>query len=129
MTAKLWTMALPEGFVRAPDQSEVRPLLEVTRGGMSHCTLPPGGVSLAVRHKTIEELWYVIGGRGEIWRRLGDDEDVVEMTPGTSVSIPTGAHFQFRTTGDEPLTFVIATMPPWPGMDEAERVDDHWPTA
>jgi len=22
---------------------------------------------------------------------------------------------------------MIATMPPWPGMDEAVRVDGHWP--
>jgi mannose-6-phosphate isomerase-like protein (cupin superfamily) len=55
-----WTKTLPAEFVRAPDGSDVRPLLELTRGGMAHCTLPPGGVSLAVRHKTIEELWYVL---------------------------------------------------------------------
>ena len=98
----------------------------ITRGGMAHCTLPPGGVSLAVRHKTIEELWYVTGGRGEVWRKLGEREEVVEVKPGACVAIPTGAHFQFRAIGDAPLTFVMATMPPWPGMDEAVRVADHW---
>jgi hypothetical protein len=43
-----WTTTLPEDFILAPDGSEIRPMLEVTRGGMSHCTLPPGKVSLAV---------------------------------------------------------------------------------
>ncbi len=34
---------------------------------------------------------------------------------------------QFRNTGDEDLCFVIVTMPPWPGAEEARRVTDHWP--
>jgi mannose-6-phosphate isomerase-like protein (cupin superfamily) len=122
-----WTKTMPAEFVRAPDGSEVRPLLELTRGGMAHCTLPPGGVSLAVRHKTIEELWYVIAGRGQMWRKHGTHEDVVDAVPGTCLSIPTGAHFQFRNTGDEPFEVIMATLPPWPGMDEAARVADHWP--
>ena len=45
------------------------------------------------------------------------------------MTIPTGAHFQFRTTGPEPLCFVMCTMPPWPGEQEAVRVPDHWPIA
>jgi mannose-6-phosphate isomerase-like protein (cupin superfamily) len=126
-TARQWTASLPEDFVTAPDGSEIRPMLELSRGGLSHCTLPPGAVSLAVRHKTIEELWYVLGGTGQIWRKLDAREEVVEVTPGTSVSIPTGAQFQFRNTGKDPLVLVIATIPPWPGMDEAVRVADHWP--
>jgi mannose-6-phosphate isomerase-like protein (cupin superfamily) len=28
--------------------------------------------------------------------------------------------------GEEPLMFIIVTMPPWPGDQEAVRVDDHW---
>jgi mannose-6-phosphate isomerase-like protein (cupin superfamily) len=94
-----------------------------------HCTLPPGGVSLAVRHRTVEEIWYILGGQGEVWRKLGDRDEVVEAKPGVCLSIPLGAHFQFRTTGGEPLTFLIATMPPWPGPDEAVRVADYWPVA
>ena len=49
------------------------------------------------------------------------------LEPHTAHSIPLGAHFQFRNPGAEPLAFVIVTMPPWPGMDEAMRVADHWP--
>jgi mannose-6-phosphate isomerase-like protein (cupin superfamily) len=72
-------------------------------------------------------MWFVVGGRGQVWRMLDDDEVVVEAGPGTSLSIPTGTHFQFRTVGDEPFQFIMCTMPPWPGADEAVRVPDHWP--
>jgi mannose-6-phosphate isomerase-like protein (cupin superfamily) len=122
-----WTLSLPEDHVTAPDGSENCPLLATERASLAHCTLAPGAASLAVRHKTIEEIWYFLEGEGDVWRKLGDREEVVAATPGTSVVIPTGAHFQFRNTGAGPLVFILATMPPWPGMDEAVRVDGHWP--
>ena len=31
------------------------------------CTLPPGRVSTAVAHRAVEELWYFIEGRGQVW--------------------------------------------------------------
>lgn len=114
----------------APDKSEIRKLTQVHGGNMCHCTLPVGGVSLAVRHKTVEELWYFMQGSGQMWRKLDDHEGVVDVGPGLSLSIPTGTHFQFRNTGDEPLCFIIVTMPPWPeNAGEAVRVEDHWPVA
>jgi len=122
-----WTARAGTEHVVAPDGSEVRPMLEVTRGGMALCTLPPGGVSQAVRHKSIEELWYVTAGKGQVWRKLGDREEVVDAMPGTCLAIPTGAHFQFRNTGEGPFSFIMATMPPWPGMDEAVAVENLWP--
>lgn len=113
--------------VLAPDGSEIRLLSQTGRGSMVHCTLNPGEVSLAVTHRTVEEVWYFLDGSGEVWRKHGDDERVVEVSKGVSLSIPTRAHFQFRCTGADPLHFVIVTMPPWPGEDEAYRVPDHWP--
>ena len=115
--------------VLAPDGSEIRFLPQLRGGSMVHCTLPPGAVSLAVTHRTVEELWYVLSGAGELWRRQGEREEVVALRPHTGHSIPLGTHFQFRNPGPEPLSFVIVTMPPWPGMDEAVRVADHWPQA
>ena len=115
--------------VLAPDGSEIRLLPQVAGGSMVHCTLPPGAASLAVTHRTVEELWYVLAGAGELWRRQGEREEVVALHPHTAHSIPLGTHFQFRNPGPEPLSFVIVTMPPWPGMDEAVRVPDHWPQA
>ena len=121
------TKKLPKKYDElAPDKSEIRLLLKMKGGGLVHCTLPPGGTSLAVKHKTIEEIWYFIQGQGQVWRRQEDREVIVDVDPGTCITIPTGAHFQFHNTGEVPLCFIIATMPPWPGEEEAVRVQDHW---
>jgi mannose-6-phosphate isomerase-like protein (cupin superfamily) len=114
--------------VIAPDGSEIRLLVGVDGGSMVHCTLPPGAVSLAVTHKTVGEVWYFLEGQGQVWRKQGDRETVTEVETGLSLSIPLGTHFQFRNTGETPLRFVIVTMPPWPGEDEAQCVTDYWPT-
>jgi mannose-6-phosphate isomerase-like protein (cupin superfamily) len=119
---------LPKGHdTLAPDGSEIRLMSATSRGSMVHCTLNPGEVSLPVAHKTVEEVWYFLEGRGQVWRKYGDEERVVDVAPGVSLSIPVGAHFQFKTTGDVPLRFLIVTMPPWPGEDEAYRVPGYWP--
>ena len=111
----------------APDGSEIRLLSSTSRGSMVHCTLNPGEVSLPVAHRTVEEVWYFLEGTGQVWRRFGDEERVVDVAPGASLSIPVGAHFQFKTTGDGPLRILIVTMPPWPGENEAYRVPGRWP--
>jgi len=115
--------------VLAPDNSEIRLLVATTRCSLAHGTLPPGQVSLAIAHRTVEEVWYVTEGIGQVWRKQGSHETVVDVEPGTALTIPTGAHFQFRATGPEPLCFVMCTMPPWPGEHEAVRVPDHWPVS
>src|SRR5437773_9929197 len=80
----------------APDGSEVRLLCGTPRGGMASFTLMPSAVSKAVAHRTIEEVWYFIRGRGRLWRKLGDIEEITEVAAGVSIAIPTGMHFQFR---------------------------------
>ena len=112
--------------VIAPDGSEVRFLCQVGRGGMAHFTLPPKAVSKAVAHRTIEEVWYFISGHGRMWRRLGEHEQIVEVASGTSINIPVGTHFQFRSDSCDPLTAIGATMPPWPGKEEAYGVHGPW---
>ena len=92
-----------------------------------HCSLPPGQTSLAVAHRTVEEVWYFLGGRGEVWRKLDEHEEVVEVSRGVSLSIPLGAHFQFRNTGDKPLQFVLTSIPPWPGRRRG--LPRRWPLA
>ena len=110
----------------APDGSEVRVLCQLSRGGLAIFSLPPNAVSKAVAHRTVEEVWYVTSGRGRMWRKLGDDEQIVELAPGISLTIPTGTYFQFRCDGEERLDVIGATMPPWPGEGEAFFVDGTW---
>jgi mannose-6-phosphate isomerase-like protein (cupin superfamily) len=110
----------------APDGSEIRLLPVVRGGGLAHCLLPTEKISKAVRHQTVEEIWYVISGEGEVWRKLGEQEEVVTVSSGTSLTIPVGTSFQFRNTGTVPLCIIVVTIPPWPGPSEAVEVPDYW---
>ena len=110
----------------APDGTAVRLLTALAGGSFAHFELPAGAVSHAVAHRTVEEIWYFVAGRGEMWRRLDDEESIVEVTPGLSLTIPLGTHFQFRADGGAPLAFVAVTLPPWPGEGEAFRVEGPW---
>ena len=117
----------PEPQATAPDGSAIRFLLKGSRGELNHFTLPPHQTSTAVVHRSIEEIWYVLEGKGQVWRQESDNEEVQDLRPGVSFDIPTGARFQFRNTGPEPLSVLIATMRPWPGDTEAMLIDGPWP--
>ena len=116
----------PKPDVVAPDGSDVRLLARTERGSMAHFELAPGRASAAIRHRTVDEIWFVLSGRGEIWRKQGGREDIVALEPGVSVTIPVGTHFQFRASGDTALEAVGVTMPPWPGVAEAVPVPGKW---
>jgi mannose-6-phosphate isomerase-like protein (cupin superfamily) len=89
---------------------------------MAHFALEPGKTSMPVVHATVDELWSVIAGRGELWRRCQGQEIIVTLEKGVCVSIPSGVAFQFKSVGDEPLEIIAVTLPPWPGADEASSV-------
>lgn len=123
------TRQLPvDADVIAPDGSEVRLLPALAGGGMAHFALRPGAVSVPVRHRTVEEIWFFLSGHGEMWRRQDNRETVEQVRPGTAITIPLGTSFQFRSTSADPLTAVAVTMPPWPGPGEAQILDEgRWP--
>jgi len=124
---KFETRRLPvERDVAAPDGSDVRLLLGLGGGGMAHFELAPGRTSVAVTHRTVEEIWYFVSGRGEMWRRQGEWEETVPVDPGVCLTIPLGTRFQFRSFGPDPLAAVGVTMPPWPGEGEAVAVEGKW---
>src|SRR5262245_18839388 len=83
----------------APDRSDVRILLGLAGGGMAHFELAPGNTSQAVAHRTFEEIWFFLGGLGEMWRKQGEREEVVAVAAGVCLTIPLGTHFQFRSFG------------------------------
>jgi len=116
----------PETTVVAPDGSNVRVLLGLAAGTMAHFELPAGMTSSAVVHRTVEEIWFVLTGRGEMWRKQGEREEIVDLAPGTCLTLPLGTHFQFRASTDEAIAVVGITMPPWPGADEAIAVSGPW---
>lgn len=112
----------------APDGSDVRILLGLPAGGLAHFALAPRATSVPVRHRTVAEIWYFISGLGQMWRSQDGHSATVDVRAGTSITIPVGTAFQFRSTSDDPLVAVGVTMPPWPGEGEAEILDEgEWP--
>ncbi|HSB41078.1 MAG TPA: cupin domain-containing protein [Methylomirabilota bacterium] len=110
----------------APDGSDVRVLLALRGGSMAHFELAAGQTSTAIHHRTVDEIWWFLSGRGQLWRRAGDQEELVTVEAGVCVTIPVGTQFQFRALGAEPLAALGVTMPPWPGEGEAVPVPGKW---
>ena len=108
----------------APDGSEIRVLADrahgATRASLCEVRLPAGAVSRPVAHRTVEEIWHVTAGRGQVWRcPRGQEAAPVDVRAGDTLVIPVGWRFQFRADRDAALVFLCYTSPPWPGPDEA----------
>ncbi|MDE2937761.1 MAG: cupin domain-containing protein [Chloroflexota bacterium] len=113
----------------APDGSEIRLLIDhrhaAVGASMVEVTLPAGQVSRPVFHRTVEEVWYILQGNGQVWRcPTGIEEpslvSAISVEPGDALVIPTGWMFQFSANESGSLRFLCVTMPPWPGDDEAQ---------
>ena len=116
--------------IAAPDGSTVRPLCHISGlGSFAHFQLEPGDVARAVSHATVQEIWYVVGGVGRMWRRQeGQEPAIADLRPGVCLTIPLGTAFQFRAySPDEPLQVVAVTMPPWPAGSEDEARPEQGP--
>ena len=111
----------------APDGSDVRVLLQLGPGSMAHFELGAGRVSRPVAHHSVDEIWYILRGQGQMWRRQAERQETVPLRAGTCISIPAGTHFQVRADRSGPLAAIGVTMPPWPGADEAYEVNGAWP--
>ncbi len=120
-----------EPDVYAPDGSAIRLLADERAGATKSSTvevaLPAGQVSRPVYHRTVEETWYILQGRGRVWR-CPPDADAASVPPqdvsaGDTLVIPTGWRFQFAAGPDGELRFLCHTTPPWPGEDEAVPIE------
>ena len=121
------TRAFPsDPDARSPAGAEIRYLIEGPTGNMIHAIVPPGQVNRATVHATVSELWHVLAGEGQIWRRDDTGEETTVLERGVSIDIPVGTAFQYRCTGVDPLQFLCVTMPPWPGNTEATFVEGPW---
>lgn len=111
---------------KSPAGADIRFLMDGATGNMIHSTVPPGQSNRATVHSTVSEFWYVLAGRGEIWRKSGAEERITALGPGVSIDIPVGTEFQYRNTGRTDLQFICISMPRWPGDQEASCVTGPW---
>ena len=117
--------------ITAPDGSEIRLVLHSEHGAHAcsivEVSIGPGSVSRPVRHRAVEEAWYIIAGTGRVWRCPPNTDPgscpAMAVTPGDAVVIPVGWAFQFSAERHEELRFLCITMPPWPGTEEAIDVE------
>jgi hypothetical protein len=80
---------LPESYnYLAPDGSEIRLLPDLQAGGMAHCTLGQG-VSSAVTHRTVGEIWYFISHRGQEMTKQSTSLVTGERSSNGSMSLHT----------------------------------------
>lgn len=111
---------------RSPAGADIRFLMDGQGGNMIHSTVPPQQINKATVHATVSEFWYILEGKGEIWRDDGSQRSVTELVPGTAIDIPVGTSFQYRNISDMDLKFICISMPPWPGDSEATFIEGIW---
>ena len=103
----------------AGDGTQLRELLHPDkqavelRYSLAHATLPPGETS-APHSLTTSEVYYIIGGVGEM--HIDDDTQLVQV--GDAIYIPPNAKQFIYNCGTEPLIFICIVDPAWRKEDE-----------
>ena len=116
----------------ANDGMEIRLLLRNDLASVVHCYLGAGETGRPTYNSGINEIWYFTAGQGELWRQhrepLGP-ATVDVVAAGTCVTIPDGVAFQLRNTGEQNLTFLCITTPPWSSPEQNQLLSTgRWPT-
>lgn len=99
--------------------SEIRPLVDRTTSAITRCSLaeevlPPGHAVTPHRHREIEEVYYILEGRGMM--TVGDEQ--CEVAAGDAVYVPRGHRHTLANTGAEPIKLLLVCGPAFFYEDE-----------
>ncbi|HLG14683.1 MAG TPA: cupin domain-containing protein [Blastocatellia bacterium] len=105
--------------INTPHGSEIRPLIDRTTSNITQCSLaeemlPPGRAVTPHSHGSIEEIYYILGGAGEM--TVGGERRAVG--PGDAVFIPRGHAHTLMNTGSEPIRLLLVCGPAFFPEDE-----------
>jgi len=108
-------------IIKTAHGSEIRPLIDRTTSEVTQCslaeeTLPAGGAVTPHRHRQIEEIYYVVSGRGLM--TVGDETQEVEA--GDAIYIPRGHRHTLKNTGTEPIKLILVCGPAFFYEDEEQ---------
>jgi mannose-6-phosphate isomerase-like protein (cupin superfamily) len=92
--------------------SEIRPLIDRTTSGVTQCSLaeemlPPGCAVSPHHHREVEEIYYLVSGRGLM--TVGDETR--EVGAGDAVYIPRGHRHSLKNNGIEPIRLILVCGP------------------
>ena len=99
--------------------SQIRPLIDRTTTGITQCSLaeevlPPGCAVTLHHHRQIEEIYYVVEGRGLM--TIGDE--VREVEAGDAIYVPRGSRHTLENTGSEAIRLILVCGPAFFYEDE-----------
>jgi mannose-6-phosphate isomerase-like protein (cupin superfamily) len=99
-------------IINTPHGSEIRPLIDRTTAAVTRCSLaeemlPPGCAVALHHHREIEEIYYVVSGRGLM--TVGDETR--EVDAGDAVYVPRNHRHSLRNTGSEPIKLILVCGP------------------
>ena len=82
--------------------------------------IQPGGSTPAHEHRTVESMYYILEGHGEIYSAGGKAGG--RVGPKTAVHFPSGSTHGIRNTGRTKLVYLSCHAPPY----EIEELYKHW---
>lgn len=99
--------------------SEIRPLIDRTTSQITQCSLaeevlPPGCAVTPHYHKQVEEIYYILSGKGVM--TVGDERH--EVSAGDAVYIPRGHRHTLENTGAEHIRLLLVCGPAYSCEDE-----------
>jgi mannose-6-phosphate isomerase-like protein (cupin superfamily) len=99
--------------------SQIRPLIDRTNSDITQCSLaeewlPPGTAVTPHHHDQLEEIYYVLEGRGVM--TVGTEER--EVSAGDAIFVPRNHRHSLANTGDGPIRLLVACGPAFFYEDE-----------
>jgi len=100
------------GIINTAHGSEIRPLIDRTTSNVTQCSLaeemlPPGCTVTPHYHRDIEEIYYLVSGRGLM--TVGDE--IQEVNAGDAVYVPRGHRHTLQNTGTETIKLILVCGP------------------
>jgi mannose-6-phosphate isomerase-like protein (cupin superfamily) len=102
--------------------------LDSEQVAITYRTMPPGtgqlkGRRTGHRHRTQEEIYFVVAGRVQV--KL--DDEVIEVGPGTALRISPEVTRSMWNEGDEQAVILLISTHEVDPRQDAEVVPDFWP--
>jgi mannose-6-phosphate isomerase-like protein (cupin superfamily) len=102
--------------------SEIRPLIDRTTSTITQCSLaeeilPPGCAVTPHHHRALEEIYYIVEGRGVM--TVGEERR--EVSAGDAIFIPLKHRHTLENTGTVPIKLILVCGPAFFYEDEVKE--------